>query len=918
MINLETNGVQDYGIVSPSKLRDARSCAKSMSMQALSINTKAAKKNIFYKNVLSLFKEKFSSLSLNELKSELREYIKENLEADWYELTTAYGDAIEKISGRWARFSEYFKSRDFEVLEVSVPYELMYSTPVGTPFYAFHGIKDTADFIVKDGETVRVIKVIDKVHTLSAKARTDANKVIYSPELLALKAGFVEKYPECSVELWSLRSKDDTTEELAEYEAKQGKNIVSCTFPGFESKALLMSEIVRSLGVQCPKKECRDCRHYDYCVMQTSTRFEDEKKACAENASMHAIKPTMAQQRVINHIEGPMSVIAVPGAGKTRSLVERVVNLKSQGINLAHVLLVTFTNKACQELADRLEVALGIEKGSEGSPVVRTFHRFAYDILKENPGLAGGRFALASDTAKAGFIKGILNREDVPRIGAVSYDGATSRYGIIRQLIKWFDYIKENGEDTFITDYPNKDTANILAVYHIYSEEWRRAGYITFDELILKVNELFEKYADLSETYAYRFQYIMVDEFQDTDAEQAKFIYSIVKHHNNIVVVGDDDQSIYGWRGGDNHFLINFGDDFPDADVVFMNDNFRSCEPILKACNALIATNTERTAKAFVAHKTADYKPVVLRGVDVNLLNALVDRALSAGFKPGDIAIIGRNNKVLFQVSDFLTMNGKKVLSPKDYLIKDTVFMAILDCLELTQDWNNDRALYRLLKIQGVPDELLYKAVKSKSLYDNLVGAGFMPSFNSNDLPEWRTLVNVVKDIEDGVATRVDTTFVYPELVKALFSIFITIANLPLASNFKEAVSSISKNILHVDESHPCIKALLDEAELLGIEEYDEMLAVMQQMVTFEDERRVGYSVSEDYINLLTAHDSKGKEFPLVILYGLEDFEDTPEEIRLLFVAMSRAKKQLFVTEGLYAQSALLKSIAGEMEVRSC
>lgn len=190
----------------------------------------------------------------------------------------------------------------------------------------------------------------------------------------------------------------------------------------------------------------------------------------------------------------------------------------------------------------------------------------------------------------------------------------------------------------------------------------------------------------------------MVDEFQDVSLDQFNMIYSLSEQHRNLVCVGDCDQAIYSFRGGSNRFALEFKEYFPDAQIVYMVDNFRCTKPIVEAANTLIKNNVERFDKTIISHK--DGVPVLLYRDCIDSENSIYSSLISEGYAPGDIAVIATTNKSLTYFGEKIAPDGS--LRPKDYVVKDSVFLALLDILDLHENgFENDRTLYRVLNLAG-------------------------------------------------------------------------------------------------------------------------------------------------------------------------------------------------------------------------
>lgn len=740
--------------------------------------------------------------------------------------------------------------------------------------------------VEKDGVTRAINVHVTGENPYSSRARKELNLPMYSPYLATMYLAFANRFDGLQCESWYLRSKDDRAGRYAAtFDSRPGANSVSAAYP---SMAAAFSALEKCLYDPDAKADCDTCRYSSACMFSGEVLMNPAKNAVVGTP---AKKPVFsdAQKQVVEHLNGPMCVIAVPGAGKTFSLANRLVEMLRNGISPKDILFVTFSKKAAGEIVERVMGLLDTDDRS-AIPDVFTFHALGYTILRENPTFVGKRVKLADVTDRLAMIKEALRVS--PQIKNMSYDenALYLDYGIIRTLDRYFADIEKNGKDAFVGQYAEKrDCDGIFAVYDKYIEMFEAQCFIDFDQQILLVNELFSKYPSLVKKYSERYRYIMVDEYQDTDAAQAQMIYALAKTHNNIVVVGDDDQSIYRWRGGSSSFMKNFKDDFPSAKLVFMNDNYRSNDRVIESANVLMAHESDRFDKTLVAHKTASNKPVYWHNANLDTVFKLVLSAINRGNALGDIAILARSNKRLGEVSEMLASHGIKYSSPKDYMIEDSVFLILRDVMDMFYNGiaSNDEAFYRYLVSQGIDAGTIHKRNFSLSLYDDMVKEGVFP---------------VVNHMEAGALEALETSRNISKEYEAAYRLLAVFKEIQYSRGIKDTLRNIASVLFEI-ETHPVIDVLLDKADEKAIVSVRPLFEVMNNMVLYSDDKRVGYEPRKDAVNLLTAHDSKGKEFPIVIIYAVQDFDrqdnldESGDERRVLYVAMTRAKDTLFMLE---------------------
>lgn len=573
-----------------------------------------------------------------------------------------------------------------------------------------------------------------------------------------------------------------------------------------------------------------------------------------------------------------MNCIAVPGAGKTTCLVRRMLFLMQEGVRPEHILFVTFTQKAAQEIKGRVKRELELEFGTwEGKklPNIFTFNGLGYQILKENPVILGRRVKLASRIDRLRLIREIV--QEVHILG-MSYAGPYLPYGLIPTLERHFMRIEASGEDAFRDSFRGRDPDGVIAAYHAYQKEFQKRELVTYDMQVSLCNQMLGE-PGLAAAYARAFRYIMVDEFQDVSADNAQMVFSIAKHHGNLLVVGDDDQSIYGFRGGTNHYMLHFGEAFQGAKTVMMEDNFRSGKGILQAASAVIGGNAERFRKNPIAHHGSMALPELLQGFPESRLPALVEQVRRMGYRYGDIAVIARFNKTLRNAKEALSPSIP-CTNPKDYVVDDPVFMAVSDILELCLFGMGDMPLYRLFKVQGI--DLKHEIQIDRAVIDCLNAAGTQGSQNA----PWK---------------------------QAMGNIRAAMAQAGEAKAMPDLIQGILGRMFHL-ESHPAAEVLVSLCDERAISSSRELFLLMQDMALFSDQTRVKYGHSPDEVRLLTAHDSKGMEFPAVVLLSLDEFGDTEEERRLLYVAFTRAKEFLAITNSPHAIAKLLPDLRGKVQ----
>lgn len=841
--------------VTASQLRKLRNCEKEYRLADLGLRMEGWQEKEWVDRCLAGIRTAAVS---GRTVQELHEVIDANVplfQEEWFSCKTEADAEKARAAVVLHRFVDYLGQ--YTVCAADQSYEF----PVSLIEYrgvCLNAIRGRIDFLLKDaaGKYHAVVVRRGKPRE-SYRARKSLNLPEYSLDLIHTYRGGQMLFREQFVpEIWYLSNKDDNGTALIEhFEHREGKNIIRFDFSAWTEEDLVASWRRALSGPQ--ECDCNSCRYNGVCHIDEHLRFDDGVKKEVTSVTSGEKTFTPAQESVIRHVSGPMCAVAVPGSGKTTALCERVVNLvKNRYAKASEILLVTFTRKAAREMSERIGERFRACH-LKGMPQVMTYHALGFSILKENP-MFLGQSVLATDTDRQALIYDLW--KSLPKIEGLSTYDPCGPYGAVRTLDKMFCELEDGmADDVFEKRHTKYDCVAVRQAYVQFRRLYKEKHYISFDDQITLVNELFDRFPTLSAHYAKKYPYIMVDEFQDSSEEQVDMIYAIARHHNNLVVVGDDDQSIYGFRGGSPRFMMEFSLDFSDAQTVYMQDNFRSNEGVADVCNTIISEPSVqmRYNKSLIAHRGQRFRPVYARGVDASYVSSLILRATASGIRPGSIAVLARSNKKLEEVSRALDPSIPVSLT-KDYLVEDGVFRGIFDFLSLYYDGMDDQVLYRTMQRMEAGD--CKKADRAVSLYEDLSG-------RSN-----------------------------PTIQRALDAIQNCFADIK-SVEMREALRRIL-NTLYGKREHLVLDALFDLSDTRAIVRMKDLYSVLSDMVRFNSVERVGYDVDPDSVSLLTCHDAKGMEFDFVIVYGVEDFDvEQEEEVRVLYVATSRAKETLYLVE---------------------
>jgi DNA helicase II / ATP-dependent DNA helicase PcrA len=601
------------------------------------------------------------------------------------------------------------------------------------------------------------------------------------------------------------------------------------------------------------------------------------------------------QQKAVKATDGPLLLMAGAGSGKTRVLTHRIGYLMvEKGVNPYNILAITFTNKAAREMRDRIRKMMG---GAADEIWISTFHSMCVRILRRDIDRMGfnRNFTILDTTDQQSVIKGILKDKNIdpkkfdPRaiLGAIS--------SAKNELLDTEEYAKQAGGyfDQVVSD-----------VYTEYQKRLRKNQALDFDDLIMMTIQLFTRVPDVLEYYQRKFQYIHVDEYQDTNRAQYMLVKMLAARFKNLCVVGDSDQSIYRWRGADIANILSFEKDYPNARVILLEQNYRSTKRILLAANKVIEKNTNRKAKNLwtendEGNKICYYRADSEQGEAQFVIGKIKEMVDSGKRKPSDIAILYRTNAqsrvmeeaLLKSNIEYAIVGGIKFYDRKE--IKD-----ILGYLRLIANPNDDISFIRVINVpkRGVGSSSLDKIAAFAASH----GISLFEAINSIELiglspkitkacREFRDLINGYSQMQEflSVTELVEEVLEksgYREMLKAEK----TIESQSRLENLEELLS-VTKNFEEVNEDKSLVGFLTDLALVADIDKLD------------------GDGKPADSVVLMTLHSAKGLEFPVVFLIGLEEGvfphsrslmeeAEMEEERRLAYVGITRAEQDLYIT----------------------
>ena len=510
---------------------------------------------------------------------------------------------------------------------------------------------------------------------------------------MVAKAALEKDYPHIQIRLVFLPNESDSLGNIGPFVSCKTKksNIFTSDYSSYYDEGQIFAyeafwnKIDAVVGTKV-EPNCFNCENKDVCQKNTVKTVSVPSAKDEEIVSCDYVMPkfTDSQLKVINNTEGALLICAGPGSGKTATIVGRIKNLIDKGIPPEFILAITFTNEAANELKER---CLSFCKSYE-LPEIMTLNALGYQILKLNPEYCGD-VRLMTQRDRYTLIDTLL--DVTPPLEGFSYSVVKGNNGLLAKVDKAL-IAYDKGEGEYKDDFKSfAETFKAAVKSHCY---------ITFDEQISLSQKLFDEHPEVLDAISSRYKYIMVDEFQDIDNAQAKFIYSLSQKYHNICAVGDDDQSIYAFRGGTNKYMLHFKKLYPDAMIYTLKENFRSTESIINAANKQIEGN-KRIKKEVLPVKSGGIEPVHLSGQSKELLESVVNELVREGIAYEDIAVIASKNNTLQNLQREVTFPS---ILGREFLV-DNPFFKVLHFALGTRYCTVDAARHRIYLEGLVSDE---------------------------------------------------------------------------------------------------------------------------------------------------------------------------------------------------------------------
>lgn len=607
------------------------------------------------------------------------------------------------------------------------------------------------------------------------------------------------------------------------------------------------------------------------------------------------------QYAAVHTLRGPLLVLAGAGTGKTQVVTTRIAELIRSGIRPSRILAVTFTNKAAAEMQERALAMLGGR--SDDRPEISTFHSLCVRILRRHITKLGypATFAIYDRGDQEGVARNVLREIRVP--------DTTLRPGDMLSIIgQWKNACVRPAQAVSVAQ---TDKEHLTAsAYRRYQDALKAAGAVDFDDLLLLVEELFEQHAGVRREEAARFDHLLVDEYQDTNGSQYRIVKALAGGHSNLCVVGDDDQSIYGWRGAEVTHILNFARDWPETKVVRLQTNYRSTRQIIAWANRLIAFNRLRHAKVLEATKDGP-EPRIHQFRDESeeaqkVVQEIAQRITIGKAQPRDMAILFRTNEQprAFEMElrrakvPYVLIGGMSFYDRRE--VRD-----VLAYLKVLANPRDEVSLLRIINTpaRGISRPLVTRLTEmavahSKSLWDVLTAR----SWDGVGAPA-RLAIEKFTGLIDRYRAAAETAPLDRLLTDLVHEI-----------RYQDELARQYPDAEDQEARWESVEELVNAAAIYGKRAKQPSVAGFLQDATlgsFDDDSDKEAKLERNAVVLMTLHAAKGLEFPEVYLVGMEegflphkrslgsDNENVDEERRLCYVGVTRAKVSLTLTLAL-------------------
>lgn len=599
------------------------------------------------------------------------------------------------------------------------------------------------------------------------------------------------------------------------------------------------------------------------------------------------------QCEAVEHTDGPMLIVAGAGSGKTRVITYKIAHIIAKGLARPHeITAVTFTNKATGEMKKRIEYILQdkikvCDRRELSGLTVSTFHSYCSRVLRshiDRIGISNNFVIYDSDDQKA-LIADLLEKYDMDK-----------KDNNPKDIASFFSSVK-NGT-AFI-----RPDSKLIKIYKDYADELKKASALDFGDLLIYTAKLFSECSDILEIYQDRAKYLFVDEYQDTNRIQYTLIKLLSSKHRNICVVGDEDQSIYKWRGADINNILDFEKDYSDSRVIKLEQNYRSTANIIGASSSLIANNTQRKHKTLFTKQDGGEKVKIVSMVndlkESEHIVSQIKKQIKKGYSYSDIAVFYRINAQSRLVEDYLRkssipykiVGGIKFYDRKE--IKD-----LIAYLRVIVNIDDSISLLRIINVpgRGIGKTSINKLMSiaerdNKSLYKVLKDIDTLAELNPGLKKKIKDLLEIIEDLRAMEQEGVKISLILRSIIdRTSYIDFLKTKN---AYESDERIDNISEFIGAM-------------AEYEDSEGETSLLSFLESVaLTGDADQEAG---DEEGVKLMTLHSAKGLEFKVVFIqgveygllpyirYGSDDVNDIEEERRLMYVGMTRAMEKLYLS----------------------
>lgn len=583
------------------------------------------------------------------------------------------------------------------------------------------------------------------------------------------------------------------------------------------------------------------------------------------------------QKEAVLHKEGPCLVLAGAGSGKTKVLTTRIANMINDGIYSGNILAITFTNKAAKEMRDRISNMV-----ENNYAFVGTFHSFGLRVIRENTEKLGltSNFTIIDSDDVSSVIKKIMKELDI----------STKEYSVsyIRNKISFIknEMLSDSEVDKYLNSPPEKVA---VKVYREYEKILKRNNAVDFDDLLKRPVELFMQNDDILDKYQEKYRYILIDEYQDTNEVQYKLVKLLASKYRNLFVVGDVNQSIYGFRWSNYKNILNFEKDYPDSKSITLNQNYRSTNTILNAANSVIKNNVERKEVNLYSTFGDGVKIKYFRGNDekdeVKLVIDEIKKLLDEGYDYNDFAILYRTNAQSRNVEDaILKVNWPYRVVGSYYFYKRKEIKDLLCYLRLISNHQDDVSLERVINVpkRGIGDTSINNL---RSLARDNNECMFKCLSKPKEVEFKKLILELTEDAKDLDLTElIDVVLEKSGMKEELEKEHTLEADIRLENlmEFKSITENYQK-----------------ETGTVNLEDFLEDISIVADSSE--------HQTLDNAVTLMTMHAAKGLEFKVVFLIGMEEGimphsmslneeSELEEERRLCYVGITRAKERLYIT----------------------